>query len=125
MDNTNKKKKILLVDDDEIHLIIAENILQPEYEITKVKSGKEALQLIYKGFIPHLVLLDILMPDMDGWETYNRLKTIALLYDVPIVFLTSVDEKKEMAQALEMGIADYIIKPYQREDLLNRIKKLL
>jgi CheY-like chemotaxis protein len=72
-----KRKTILLVDDDEIHLSIAEAMLKDEYDILLAKSGKEALQYFLQGRFPNLVLLDILMPDMDGWETYKRLFSIS------------------------------------------------
>jgi putative two-component system response regulator len=125
MINNNERPKILVVDDDEIHLSIIEDLLMPEYEIITAGSGKEALEDLYKGFSPNLVLLDLLMENMDGWETYNRIRVIALLKKIPIAFLTAVNENKEIQHAKEIGAADYITKPYDSEDLLNRIKKML
>jgi len=87
--------KILLVDDSDVHLLIAENILKTKYDVTTAKSGKEALALLSKGFLPNLILLDVLMPDMDGWEVYNKIKGISLLRNVPVAFLTSLDGQKE------------------------------
>ena len=120
-----EKKKILLVDDDEMHLEIAENLLKENYEIITAKSGKEAIAMLIKGNTPHLILLDILMPNMDGLKTFNTLKGISLLKDVPIAFLTSVDGADEKRQAQEMGASDYITKPFKKEDLLKRIKKII
>jgi CheY-like chemotaxis protein len=119
------KKKILVVDDDEIQLIMTEGILKNEYEIISVKSGKEALNLILHGSGPNLILLDILMPNMDGWETFNRLKAVSCLRDIPIVFLTSVHDTKEVDRAHAIGAADYITKPYEGKNLLERIEKVL
>jgi DNA-binding response OmpR family regulator len=121
----NDLKKILLVDDSEIHLVIAENILKRKYDVTSVKSGAEALGLLSKGLVPNLILLDILMPDMDGWETYNKIKGISLLQNVPIAFLTSLDGVREKLYASRIGAADLITKPYEGEDLLGRIKNIL
>jgi CheY-like chemotaxis protein len=122
----NKKKKILLVDDDEIQLAIAKKILDSDYIRTiTAKSGMEALQLIYKGLIPALVLLDILMPDMDGWVTYHRLKAITVLQSIPIAFITSITEENAIKKAYDLGVSDYITKPYSRNDLLNRVHKIL
>jgi CheY-like chemotaxis protein len=118
-------KKILLVDDDEIHLILAEAMLKDEYAIITAKSGKEALAYFLQGQFPNLVLLDILMPNMDGWETFNRLKAISFLKDIPIAFLTSINETAEKNHALEIGAADFITKPYEREELLERVGKIL
>ena len=120
----NEKKQILLVDDDEIHLSVAEAILGNEYQVMSTKSGKEALDYMMRGPVPDLVLLDILMPRMDGWETFNRLKAISLLRDVPIAFLTSVDGAAEKIHAQEIGAADYITKPFEREALLKRVKAI-
>jgi len=119
------KKKILLVDDDEFHLLVAENMLKDEYEIFTARSGQEALDSFLKGLVPNLVLLDILMPNMDGWETYHRIRAISLLQNTPIAFLTSVSRTTEEKRAIDMGAADYIMKPYDREDILNRIKKVM
>ena len=118
-------KKIFLVDDDNIHLSIAATILQEKYEITAVKSGHEALMEIVKGNIPDLVLLDIVMAGMDGWETYMNLKGIALLRDIPIAFLTSSDAKEDREYARKLGSADYITKPYHGADLLKRVEAML
>jgi len=121
----DKPKKIFLVDDDEIHLTILENILKDKYETITAKSGKDALEYLLNGVIPNLILLDILMPNLDGWETFNRLRAISFLQDVPIVFLTSVSESAEVEHAQEIGAADYITKPYNKDDLLDRIEKIL
>jgi len=125
MDNS-EKKRILLIDDDDIELEIAEIILKDEYHIYKAKSGNEAIKhLCSKEFTPNLVLLDILMPQMNGWEVFNRIKAISFLKDVPIIFLTSVNGAEEMKKAFRLGSADYITKPYNKEDLKSRIKKII
>jgi len=121
----DKTEKIFLVDDDEIHLSILENILKDKYEVITAKSGKDALEYMLKGVVPNLILLDILMPDLDGWEIFNRLRAVSFLKNVPIVFLTSVNESAEVTHAQEIGAADYITKPYDKDDLLDRIEKIL
>jgi len=121
----NEMKKILIVDDNEVHLVIAENILKGQYEVTTAKSGKEALALLSKGYIPSAILLDVLMPEMDGWETYNKIKGISLLRNVPIAFLTSLDGVREKLYASRIGAADLISKPYEGPELLNRIEKMI
>ena len=121
----NEMKKILIVDDNEVHLVIAENILKGQYEVTTAKSGKEALALLSKGYIRSAILLDVLMPEMDGWETYNKIKGISLLRNVPIAFLTSLDGVREKLYASRIGAADLISKPYEGPELLNRIEKMI
>jgi len=125
MENKDKLKKILVVDDSDVHLIIVENLLKGKYEVTTARSGKEALALISKGLVPNMILLDVLMPEMDGWETYNRIKGISLLQNVPIAFLTSVDGEKEKMYASRIGAADLITKPCDGNELINRIKSIL
>ena len=125
MEKDDGLKKILLVDDSDIHLVIAENILKEKYEIITARAGTEALSILSKGFVPNLILLDVLMPEMDGWETYNKIKGISLLKDVPIAFLTSMDGVREKLYASRIGAADLITKPYNGEDLLNRVEKML
>jgi len=125
MENKGAMKKILVVDDSEIHLLIVENLLKDKYETITAKSGKDALALISKGLVPNIILLDVLMPEMDGWETYNKIKGISLLRDVPIAFLTSVDGEKEKMYASRIGAADLITKPCEGEELINRIESIL
>jgi len=117
------KKKILLVDDNEVQLSISEAQLNKEYEVTTAKSGKEALDYLFHGHVPDLIMLDILMPDMDGWETFGRLRAISKLHEVPILFLSSINDKDEIDRAYDMGAVDFIIKPCNSTDLLERVKK--
>jgi CheY-like chemotaxis protein len=119
------RKKILLVDDNEIQLEILESMLEGEFLLSKAKSGKEAMAFLMTGLAPHLILLDIVMPEMDGWETFNRLKAISCLHDVPIAFITSLDEKEDLDRAYSMGAADFITKPVERNELLTRINSIL
>ncbi|WP_461257922.1 methyl-accepting chemotaxis protein [Treponema sp. R80B11-R83G3] len=121
----NEKQKILVVDDDVIHLEMVESVLRDDYEISTAKSGKEALGLFYQGLVPKLILLDLIMPDMDGWDTYGRIKAISGLHDTSIAFFTSSNDPKDIKHAHEMGAVDYIKKPYNNDDLKKRIGKIL
>ena len=125
MNKDGSKKMILLVDDDEIHLEITKNMLEQHYEIITARSGSEALEFFTKAIFPDLVLLDVLMPEMDGWETYNRIKGIGLLKDIPIIFLTSMEDASAEIHAHRLGAADYIKKPCDPEDLLKRVARVL
>jgi len=120
-----EKKKLLLVDDDDIQLSIAEYMLMSEYEVVTAKSGEEALELLSKGSAPNLILLDILMPAMDGWETYNRIRDMHFFQNTPILFLTALDEAREAKYAQEIGAVDYITKPFGKKDLLERVNAVV
>jgi len=113
------------VDDDEIHLEMVEAVLRNEYDVSCAQSGKEALGLFYQGLVPQLILLDLIMPDMDGWDTYNRIKAISGLHDTPIAFFTSSNDPRDIQQAHEIGAVDYIKKPYDKNDLLQRVGKII
>jgi CheY-like chemotaxis protein len=121
----DEKQKLLVVDDDAIFLTMVEKQLENDYDVITVKSGKEALGLFYQGLVPQVLLLDLIMPDMDGWNTYSRIKAIGGLHDIPIVFFTASDDPKDIQHAREIGAVDYIKKPCKKEDLLRRIEKIL
>ena len=121
----NEKQKLLVVDDDSIHLEMVSMVLSNEYDVSTAESGKEALALFYQGLVPQLVLLDLMMPGMDGWDTYTRIHAISNLHDTPIAFFTASSDPKDIQHAKEMGAVDYIKKPYQTDDLLRRIGKIV
>jgi len=121
----DEKQKILIVDDDGIHLEMVESLLKNMYDISTAKSGKEAMGLFYQGLVPQLILLDLIMPDMDGWNTYDRIKAIGDLHNSPIAFFTSSNDPKDIKHAQEIGAVDYIKKPFDNDDLLRRIEKVL
>ena len=119
------KKKILVVDDSEIDLVLVENLLQEKYTVLPTKSGQEALDYLLHYNIVDLILLDLVMPEMDGWETFSRIEDLGLISHIPIAFVTSVNGVEEQKHAKEIGAVDYIIKPYSGKDLLHRIKIIL
>jgi CheY-like chemotaxis protein len=119
----DEKKKILLVDDDRAYLEIATNLLKKEFEVITAKSGKEALHLFYEGLDPSLILLDLMMPGMDGWDTLESIRGISKLHHTPIAICSGSDDSEHIAQSKKVGAVDFIKKPC--EDLLARVKKLL
>ena len=122
----NSRKIILLVDDDEIHLAITESELKDEYEVVMVKSGEEALDYLGKSqIIPDLILLDILMPSMDGWVVFDKINDIATLKLTPIMFYTSLNAESAKEKAYEIGAFDYIVKPCEQSVLIDKIKNTI
>ena len=102
----SEKKIILVVDDDVTHLTATKGMLDQDYEVVTAKSGDAALVLFFQGLVPNLILLDLMMPDMDGWDTYERVRAISNLHHVPIAFFTSSDDPKDRARAQQMGAID-------------------
>jgi CheY-like chemotaxis protein len=118
-------KKILLIDDSEIDLAVADQILNKKYQTYMAKSSTEALSYVTNGLVPDLILLDIIMPGMDGWGTLNALKGLSLLWNVPIVFLTSLDNEEDKLNAIKSGASGYITKPYEKEDFLRLVDEYI
>ena len=117
-------EKILVIDDDEIFISTIRAMLKHDYEVIGCVSGNEALDLLYKSPSVHLILLDIMMPKMDGWEVFRRIKTIGFLFDTPIIFISSLDDAEAEKHAYEVGAKDFIRKPFQKEDLMHRISNI-
>ncbi|MBN8210126.1 response regulator transcription factor [Bacillus sp. NTK071] len=112
-------KRVLIVDDEERMVELIALFLKPQGYITyKVNSGLEALDVIKEQKID-LVLLDVMMPEMDGWTTC---KEIRILSDVPIIMLTARDQSNDIVQGLKLGADDYITKPFDEDVLLARIE---
>ena len=120
-----EKPKILVIDDDKNHLAMTASFIEGSYDVTTVLSCDEALKLLFQGFAPELILLDLYMPDVDGWDTYDRLKRINALHKVPIAIFTSSDDPADRERARKMGACDYIKKPCIKNELLERIKRNL
>ena len=114
--------KILVIDDLPENLRLIEKILSKEgYKIQLAANGELALMSVTK-FMPDLILLDIMMPDMDGYEVCKKLKSNPNTRDIPVIFLSAINEGKDKAKAFQIGGCDYITKPFQPEEALARVK---
>jgi DNA-binding response OmpR family regulator len=112
-------EKILVIDDEETTVQLISILLERRgYEIIKAYSAEDGLRKAYRHQ-PDLVLLDIMMPDMDGWEVCKRMREMS---DVPIIFLTARGDVKDVVRGLEMGADDYLPKPYDNDELVARIR---
>ena len=114
--------KILVIDDDEALRRMVRAQLSANYEVVLAEGGKQALGLIEQGFSPDLIVLDIDMPGMDGYETLKRLRGCPDMKDIPVIFLTGMDGVGDQVKGLESGAADYITKPFERDVLLARLR---
>src|SRR5215207_4345494 len=112
-------EKILIIDDEEPTVQLIGMLLEKRgFETIKAIRAEDGLRKAYR-FQPDLVLLDIMMPDMDGWEICKRLREMS---DIPIIFLTARSDGKDVVRGLEMGADDYIIKPYDNDELVARVR---
>ena len=120
----NTKPLILIVDDDHINHMVAREVLKNDASIETADSGAEALAYLEKKR-PNLVLLDIRMPGMDGFETIRRMRANPLMSDVPVIFLTSEAASEVEARCFDEGAVDFISKPFIPAVLINRAKRML
>ena len=114
--------KLLVVDDEEDLLLLLRATLERRgYEVLCATGGLQAIRLLYHER-PDLILLDVMMPGMDGWETLQRIREMST---VPVIMLTALGGVTHVVQGLQIGADDYVSKPYDREELTARIEALL
>jgi len=119
-----KHKKLIIVDDNVSYLSMVRNLLKPFYEVYPAPSA-EVLFSSMEKFIPDLVLLDVEMPVMNGFEAIRLMKENPRYKDVPVIFLTAKDDENNASKGLELGAADYITKPFFGSLLHRRIMNVL
>jgi PleD family two-component response regulator len=113
---------VLIVYDEPVNIKILFELLQPEYKIRVATSGEKALKIIMSDEPPDLILLDIVMPGMDGYEVYRRLKANERTRDIPIIFITAKIGEEDEAKGFEAGGVDYITKPFGNAVIKARIR---
>ena len=113
---------VLIVDDVTDNIQVAMNILKEEnYNFSFATNGENALELLQKSSFD-IVLLDIMMPGIDGYEVCTRMKENSALRDIPVIFLTAKADSDSMTRGFEVGGVDYITKPFHADELLVRVK---
>jgi DNA-binding response OmpR family regulator len=114
--------QILLVDDNATNLQVLYQTLESRgYRLLAARSGKDAIAIAQRA-VPDLILLDVMMPDMDGFETCARLKADARTRDCAVIFLSAVTEAREKVRGLDLGAVDFVNKPFQAEEVLARVR---
>ena len=115
------KTTILIVDDTPENIAILGEYLS-EYKIKVALNGQQAINLIETGLIPDIILLDIMMPGIDGYEVCTRIKNTDIVKDVPIVFISAITEASDKVKGFKAGAVDYITKPFQLQEVKSRIE---
>ena len=117
--------KFLVVDDVQTNVLLLKALLGKEgYGILVANNGQEALEVI-RNENPDLILLDVMMPGMDGFEVAERLKSEEFRCEIPIIFLTALDDTQSIVNGFKLGVGDFISKPFRKEELMVRIKHQL
>jgi signal transduction histidine kinase len=113
---------ILIVDDNSANLgVLSDALSQAGFEVRVAKSGKMALERV-KYALPDLILLDVMMPEMDGFETCRRLQANPQTRHIPVIFMTALSDTANKVEGFQLGAVDYITKPFQQEEVLARVK---
>ena len=119
------ESKLLVVDDVQTNVLLLKALLGKEgYGILVANNGQEALEVI-RNENPDLILLDVMMPGMDGFEVAERLKSEEFRCEIPIIFLTALDDTQSIVNGFKLGVGDFISKPFRKEELMVRIKHQL
>ena len=121
MDKLEKKYSILIVDDEKSNIIALTSILSSTYRVLALRDSSETLALAEKE-IPDVILLDILMPELDGYEVIKLLKESKKTCDIPVIFITGLDSAEAEELGLQMGAADYITKPFHSAIVIMRVQ---
>jgi phosphoserine phosphatase RsbU/P len=122
MSQPDQKKTVLLVDDAPANIQVVNAILKDIYKIRIATSGAKALELAKATPPPDLILLDVMMPEMDGYEVCSRLKKESLTRDIPVIFLTGQTQIEEETRGFEVGAVDYIHKPFSPAVVMARVQ---
>ena len=115
------KKKVFVVDDSVVNLTLVEKVLDQHYEVILLPSGKALFDKLEEE-IPDIILLDIIMPAMDGYQALEIMKNIPRYADIPIIFITGSNNEEDEIRGFEMGVVDFITKPFSPSELYNRVK---
>jgi cyclic di-GMP phosphodiesterase len=118
----NNRKRILIVDDIVENIDVLFNVLKDDYEVLAAKNGKQALKIAEKENPPDLILLDVMMPEIDGFEVCKILKETFSTKNIPVIFVTAKDDEIDENKGFAQGAMDYITKPIRPSVVLSRVK---
>ena len=121
MSTYSKKYNILIVDDEDANIMVLTYILEPSYEVITAKNGRGAINAA-RMYLPDVILLDIIMPDMDGYEVITELKKTEETKDIPVIFVTGMRDISAQEKGFKLGAADYIIKPFSTNAVESKVK---
>jgi len=117
----SKNKRILIIDDEKINIIALAHYLKPQYDIIVATDGASGIEAAEKH-LPDLILLDIIMPEMDGFDVLIRLKESKITKKIPVIFITGLNSTEEEEKSITLGAADFIEKPFNKAIVKNRIE---
>ncbi len=119
------QKQVLVIDDEPIMRTLLMQILKDKHEVILKENGREALEWMYSGHIPDLVVADLNMPEINGFEYIEKVRESGFFSDVPLIVLSGEESSSERIKCLKLGANDYLIKPFNPEELGLRIDNLI
>src|SRR3954468_14660710 len=119
---STRRPCLLLVDDTPANIHVLVGLLQADYDLKVATRGEQALKICTQIPPPDLILLDVMMPEMDGYEVCRRLRAADANADVPVIFLTAKSEIDDIVRGFELGASDYVAKPFRAPELLARVR---
>ena len=117
------KKKILAIDDEKSIRFIIENTFNKDFEVTTMSNGMDALFHLQSGNLPDLIICDVEMPVLNGFEFIKRIRESGFFEDIPLIMLSGKEESADKIKCFEMGADDYVLKPFNPKELIVRIKR--
>lgn len=124
MNDSTEKKIILIVDDEPMNITLLAGILKDSYQVKMAKDGDKALKIAASNPPPDLVLLDVMMPGMDGYEVCRQLKANKATHDIPVVFVSAMSEDAEQAKGLGVGAIAFLQKPVDAQAVLGKVRQI-
>lgn len=119
------KKKILIAEDNAYVSTLLLHFLGKEYDVTLTINGQEALEWLQEGNKPDLIISDIMMPKIDGWTLLANVRASAYFRDIPVMMLSGLEKSQERIKCFELGANDYMVKPFNPQELIIRIANVL
>jgi len=119
------KKKILAIDDEKSIRFIIENTFNKDFEVTTLNNGMDALFYLQSGNLPDVIICDVEMPVLNGFEFIRRIRESGFFEEIPLIMLSGKEESADKIKCFEMGADDYILKPFNPKEIIARIKRRL
>lgn len=119
------KRKILVIDDEKTIRLLLENFLSKNYHVTTQSDGLQALLWMQEGNIPDLIVADIQMPNLDGYDFIKNIRASGYFKAIPLIMLSAIESSAERVRCLKLGANDYMVKPFNPEELALRIDLML
>ncbi|NTV45892.1 MAG: response regulator transcription factor [Chlorobiales bacterium] len=118
------RRKVLIIDDEPSMLKVLSHFLSKHYDVISRADGLEALQFLQGGQVPDMIVADVMMPNIDGYEFIKNVRASGFFKDIPLIMLSSNEKSDDRIKCLKLGADDYLTKPFNPEELLARIQSL-